>query len=50
GPKGKIWVIRRPEERNHPDYIIEKEVSTEKDQKQIYCWAAIGYNFNSPLI
>jgi len=50
GPQGKCWVIRRPWERHCPDCLIEKDAPAEKDLKRLHAWAAVGYNFKSPLI
>ncbi|KAK4129395.1 hypothetical protein N657DRAFT_660760 [Parathielavia appendiculata] len=50
GPQGRVHVIRRPWERHCPDCILEKEMPAEKDQKRLHCWAAVGYDFKSPLV
>ncbi|KAK4034025.1 hypothetical protein C8A01DRAFT_49492 [Parachaetomium inaequale] len=50
GPQGKIRVLRRPWERFCPDCIVEKEAPAEKDLRRLHCWAAVGYDFKSPLV
>ena len=50
GPQGKVYVIRRPWERQCPHCLLEKEMPAEQDQKRLHCWAAVGYDFKSPLI
>ncbi|KAL2136146.1 hypothetical protein VTI74DRAFT_5199 [Chaetomium olivicolor] len=50
GPGGKIWVIRRPWERQYPDCLLEKPTPEEKDLRRVHCWAAVGYEFKSPLV
>jgi hypothetical protein len=50
GPQGRVYVIRRPWERQCPDCLLEKEIPAQKDRQRIHCWAAVGYDFKSPLV
>jgi hypothetical protein len=47
GKRGKIWVTRRPEEKNHLDYIQSVYRS---GRVSIMVWGAIGWDWKSPLI
>ena len=55
GPKGKTLIIRRRGNgwRGHPDCIQRKETrdsDNPDDRKRVHFWAAVGYNFKSPLV
>lgn len=51
GPQGKLHVIREQGTRYEPDNIHHRERRPEKDEiKRFHVWAAMGYNFISPLI
>ncbi|KAK3167337.1 hypothetical protein OEA41_010464 [Lepraria neglecta] len=51
GPEGKLRIIRRPGERFCWDCIQERgKPLEEKDKKRLYAWAAVGWNFKTPLI
>ena len=55
GPQGKIHVIRHRgrDWQGHPDCVHRKETkdrNNDDDNKRIHFWAAVGYNFKSPLI
>jgi len=39
-----------PWERYCPDCVVEKRAPEEKDIKRLHAWAAVGYNFKSPLV
>lgn len=46
GPQGKIYVCRRPWERECPDCLVEKkqpERELDARQKRFHAWAAVGY-------
>lgn len=43
-------MIRRPWERNCPDCVVEKRQPPARDLKRLHAWAAVGWNFKSPLI
>ena len=45
--RGRIWVTRRPEEKNHLDYIQSVYRS---GRVSIIVWGAIGWDWKSPLI
>ena len=49
GPQGKLLIIRKPGMRYCADCIQEEAQPMEKDKKRFHCWAAIGYNFKSPI-
>jgi hypothetical protein len=50
GPQGKLYIIRKPGERYCSDCIQEQDNrDTEKDQKRLHSWAAVGWEFKSPL-
>ena len=49
GPEGKVYIIRRPWERNCPDCVVEKREPPARDLKRVHAWAAVGWNFKSPL-
>lgn len=49
GPEEKVYVIRRPWERNCPDCIVSQRQPKEKDHKVLHAWAAIGHDFKSSL-
>ena len=63
GPQGRLYILRRPGERNCPDCIQETEQPKNKKRKRdpenepeldlgykLHAWAAIGYNFKSELV
>ena len=63
GPQGRLYILRRPGERNCPDCIQEREQPTNKKRKKdpenepeldlsykLHAWASVGYNFKSELI
>lgn len=49
GPEGKVYVIRRPWERQCPDCVVERREPPAKDLKRLHAWAAVGYDFKSSL-
>ena len=52
GPEKKLRIIRRPGERLCYDCIQECGEPPEyiKDRKRLHAWAAVGWNFKTPLI
>jgi len=50
GPEGKTYIIRRPWERSCPECVVEKREPPAKDIKRVHAWAAVGYEFKSPLV
>ena len=51
GPEGKIHVISEKGTRYGPRNLHYRERRPEKDDiKRLHAWAAVGYNFISPLI
>lgn len=50
GPQGKVYVLRRPWERFCSSCIVEKREPPEKGYKRLHAWAAISYDFKSPLV
>ena len=49
-PEGKIQIIRKPGERYCPDCIHHaEEPSKGKEIERYHVWAAVGWNFKSPL-
>ena len=55
GPEGRKLIIRHlgREWRGDPDCIQRKEVRDKailEDNKKLHYWAAVGYNFKSPLV
>ena len=49
GPQGKLRIIRTPGQRYCSDCIQYKDQPTETDKKRFHCWAAVGWNFKSPI-
>jgi hypothetical protein len=49
GPQGKLLIIRKPGLRYCQDCIQEADEPAEKDKKRFHCWAAVGWNFKSPI-
>jgi hypothetical protein len=61
GPQGRLYILRKPGERDCPDCIQEQEQKKKKKGKKrkqdeesdldykLHAWAAIGYNFKSEL-
>ena len=62
GPQERLYVLRKPGERNCPDCIQELEQPKNKKRAKdpenepeldlsykLHCWAAVGYNFKSKL-
>ena len=47
GKRGRIWVTRRPDEKNHPDCIQSVYRS---GRVSVMVWGAIGWDWKSPLI
>lgn len=43
-------MLQWPWERHCPDYVIESRDPAEKDIRRVHYWAAIGYEFKSPLV
>jgi hypothetical protein len=55
GPEGRKLIIRPRGSawRGHPDCIHRKETKSKDnpdDSKRLHFWAAVGYNFKSPLV
>lgn len=50
GSEGKCYVLRRPWERRCSDCVVESRDPAEKDIKRVHCWAAVGYDFKSPMV
>jgi hypothetical protein len=50
GPETGVYVIRRPWERDCVDCVQEVREPKSKDVVRVHYWAAIGYNFKSPLV
>ena len=52
GPQGRTYVIRKPGERYCPDCIQRPGPEPENDDEKRgkHTWAAVGWNFKSPLI
>ncbi|KAL8359971.1 hypothetical protein RB598_008355 [Gaeumannomyces tritici] len=50
GSEGRIWVLRRPWERDCPDCVVEDKQPPEKDLVRVHAWGAVGHNFKSPLV
>ncbi len=50
GPTGTLRIIRKPGQRECPDCIQHAQEPKEKDQKTLHYWAAVGYNFKSPMV
>jgi hypothetical protein len=50
GPEGRIYVIRKPGEGSYPNCAQETKPASNKDEKKVHCWGAVGHNFKSPLI
>jgi hypothetical protein len=53
GPEGSIYVIRKPGERYCKDCIQvreEKDDYEKKELKKVHAWAAVGWEFKSPLV
>ena len=51
-PEGSLYIIRKPGERYYADYIQhreEKDGYKKKELKKVHAWAAVGYDFKSPL-
>ncbi len=49
GPQGKLLIIRKAGMRYCQDCIQEADEPAEKDKKRFHCWAAVGWNFKSPI-
>jgi hypothetical protein len=49
GPQGRLMVIRRPGERYCADCIQTNPPQKETDKEKVHAWAAVGYDFKSPL-
>lgn len=50
GDEDQALILRKPSTRNYPENLQERKEPAEKDLKRLHCWAAIGFNFKSPLI
>ena len=52
GPSGKLWIVRKEGERYYPEHVQYRPRKPEKDEKRkrFHLWAAVGYNFISPLV
>jgi hypothetical protein len=50
GPPGRVWVTRKPGEKNCPNCVQQENVPREEDQKKVHCWGAIGYDYKSELV
>ena len=49
-PTGTLRIIRKPGQRECPNYIQHVKEPRDKDKKVLYYWAAVGYNFKSSII
>ena len=49
GPKHKLCIIQKPRQRYCIDCIQGQDSPRPKDEKRMHCWAAVGYNFKSPI-
>lgn len=50
GPQGRLLIVRKPGQRYCSDCIQHQDSPSPKDEKRFHCWAAVGYNFKSPLV
>ena len=50
GPQQKLRIIQKPGQRHCIDCLQERDLPKQKDKKRFHCWAAVGYNFKSPII
>uniref|UniRef100_A0A8H7N5Q7 Tc1-like transposase DDE domain-containing protein n=1 Tax=Bionectria ochroleuca TaxID=29856 RepID=A0A8H7N5Q7_BIOOC len=48
--KGRARIIRKPGTRSDPSNLQERKEPSEKEEKQLHAWGAIGYDFKSPLV
>ena len=49
-PQARPRILRKPWEKYCSDCVIERRDPSEKDQKKLHAWGAIGYGFKSDLI
>ena len=49
GSQEKVYIICKPGQRYCIDCLHEENQLKEKDQKRFHCWAAIGFDFKSPI-
>ncbi|KAF1815700.1 hypothetical protein P152DRAFT_383623, partial [Eremomyces bilateralis CBS 781.70] len=49
GPQGKLVIIRKRGERYCPKCIQRAEERDDAEKLKVYAWAAVGYDFKSPL-
>ena len=49
GPQHKLRIIRKPGQRYCIDCLQHQDSPKAKDEKRMHCWAAVGYNFKSPI-
>ena len=49
GPEGQDYIKRKRGTRYNIKNILEKQQPAAKDQRRLYAWAAIGFNFKSNL-
>jgi hypothetical protein len=51
-PRGSIYITRQPGERYCGDCIQQRDEKTDEERviKRLHAWAAVGYNFKSPLL
>lgn len=50
GPQGRIRLLRKPHDRYTTHCIVEDRERPEEGYKRLHAWAAVGYNFKSPLV
>ena len=50
GSQGRIYIIRKGNERACPDCVQEAPQPADKDMKRLHTWGAIGYDFKSNLM
>ena len=49
GPQGQLHIIRKPGVRYRQDCVQYGDKPAEKDEKRVYAWAAIWWNFKSDI-
>ena len=49
GPEGRAYILRKPEEVDHPSCVQQTKTPKQKDEKRLHTWAVIGYDYKSEL-
>jgi hypothetical protein len=49
GPQHRLRIIRKPGQQYCTSCLQEADSPQKADEKRLHCWAAVGYDFKSPI-